>query len=70
MPLNQSGARKALITNNNITILSDHHYPIMHFSCVFDGITPLSEAGMVSKWFLEHFSAGHMMLLSCKPGHS
>lgn len=64
MALNQSRARQPLIVNNNITILSDHHHPIMHFSCVWDEIAPLSEAGMDIQWLLEHVSGvGHMMLL-------
>lgn len=47
MALNQSKARQPLIANNNITILSDHHQPVMHFSCVLDDITPLSRKSMV-----------------------
>lgn len=67
MALNQSGARQPFISNNSITILSDHHHPIIHFSCVLDAITPLS---MVIQWFIEHISGvGHtMMLLSHSPG--
>lgn len=71
MALNQSGARQPLIANNNITILSDHRHPVMHFSCVLDDITPLSEAGVVVRWFLRHVSgAGRMIVLCHRPGHS
>lgn len=57
MALNQSGARQPLLANNNFTILSDHHHPLM-------------QAGMAIQCFLQHVSGvGLMMLLSHRPGH-
>lgn len=66
MAINQSGASQPLITNNSITILSDHLLPIIHFLVYW--ITTLSEAGMVV-WDFPFMGVGHL-LFPHQPGLS